>query len=118
VQLASFVQATGDLEALAEVKVSRERVQRWTKRIGNQRVAQIKEQAEAYQELSLPDRGRSPVDQVPQVACVVTRPIGICISKAARQASISGGWQISCWRARFVIRIAVLDAGCWMRATN
>ena len=67
-QLASFVQATGDLEALAEAKVSRERVQRWTKRIGNQRVAQIKEQAEAYQELSLPDRGRSPVDQVPQVA--------------------------------------------------
>jgi hypothetical protein len=68
VQLASFVQATGDLEALAEAKVSRERVQRWTKRIGNQRVTQIKEQAEAYQELSLPDRGRSPVDQVPQVA--------------------------------------------------
>ena len=59
-----------DLEALAEAKVSRERVQRWTKRIGNQRVAQIKEQAEAYQELSLPDRGRSPVDQVPQVAFV------------------------------------------------
>ena len=53
---------------LSEVKVSRERVQRWTKRIGNQRVAQIKEQAEAYQELSLPDRGRSPVDQVLQVA--------------------------------------------------
>ena len=46
--------------------------------------------------------------------CVVTRPIGICISKAARQASISGGLQISCWRTRFVIRIAVLDAGCWM----
>ena len=43
VQLASFVQATGNLEALAEAKVSRERVQRWTKRIGNQRVAQIKE---------------------------------------------------------------------------
>ena len=70
VQSASFMQATGTLEALAEVKVSRERVQRWTKRIGNQRVTQIKKQAEAYQELSLPDRGRSPVDQVPQVACV------------------------------------------------
>ena len=69
-QSASFVQATEDLKALAEVQVSRERVQRWTKRIGNQRVAQIEEQAEAYQGLSLPDRGRSPVDQVPQVACV------------------------------------------------
>ena len=69
-QSASFVQATEDLKALAEVQVSRERVQRWTKRIGNQRVSQIEEQAEAYQGLSLPDRGRSPVDQVPQVVCV------------------------------------------------
>ena len=37
-----------DLEALAEAKVSRERVQRWTKRIGNQRVAQIKEHARGF----------------------------------------------------------------------
>ena len=37
-----------DLEALAKAKVSRERVQRWTKRIGNQRVAQIKEHARGF----------------------------------------------------------------------
>ena len=34
VQSASFAKATADLEALAEVVVSRERVQRWTRRIG------------------------------------------------------------------------------------
>lgn len=67
---ASFKQATEDLKTLAEVEVSRERVQRWTKRIGNERVDQIEEQAKAYQELPLPDRRCSPVDQVPQVACV------------------------------------------------
>ena len=37
-----------DLEALAEAKVSRERVQRWTRRIGNQHVAQIKEHARGF----------------------------------------------------------------------
>ena len=69
-QSASFVEATKDLETLAEVKVSRERVQRWTKRIGEERVGEVERQAKAYQELSLPDRQQSCVDQVPQVACV------------------------------------------------
>jgi hypothetical protein len=70
-QSASFVQATKDLEALAEVKVSRERVGRWTKRVGQQRVAAVEQQAEAYQELSLPERRQSPAHQIPQVACVM-----------------------------------------------
>lgn len=69
-QASSFVQATRDLEALAEVDVSRERVQRWAKRVGNERVAQIEAETEAYQALPLPERQTSPTDQIPQVACV------------------------------------------------
>jgi len=68
---ASFVGATQDLEALAETKVSRERVQRWTKRLGNERVSEVEEQAEQYQALPLPEQRKSPTDQVPQVACVM-----------------------------------------------
>lgn len=69
-QSASFVQATKDLAALAELSISRERVQRWTKRVGLERVAEVEAQAAAYQELPLPARRRSPTDQVPQVACI------------------------------------------------
>jgi hypothetical protein len=69
-QATSFVQATKALEALAERAVSRERVQRWTKRVGEERDAEAGQQAAAYQALPLPERRRSPHDQVPQVACV------------------------------------------------
>jgi len=67
---ASFVAATNDLAALAEVEVSRERVERWTKRIGEQRVAEVDALAQEYQELPLPQRRLSPIAQIPQVACV------------------------------------------------
>jgi len=67
---ASFVAATKDLAALAEVEVSRERVERWTKRIGQQRIAQVDALAEEYQELPLPQRRTSPTEQIPQVTCV------------------------------------------------
>jgi hypothetical protein len=70
-QSASFVQATRDLEALAEVKVSRERLQRWTKRIGEERVKEVETLADAYQALPLPEQQKSPTAQVPQVACVM-----------------------------------------------
>jgi len=55
---------------LAEVQVSRERVQRWTKRIGEERVAEVEAAATSYQRMSLPARRSSPTDQSPQVACV------------------------------------------------
>jgi len=55
---------------LAELSISRERVQRWTKRVGEERVAEMAAEAAAYQELPLPARRTSPTDQVPQVACV------------------------------------------------
>ena len=67
---AAFGQAVNDLQALAEVEISREQVQRWTKRVGEERVDDIQQQAESYQELPLPDQQRSPTAQVPQVACV------------------------------------------------
>lgn len=67
---APFAQATQDLDALAEVKVSREQVQRWTKRVGEERLADVAEQAQAYQTLPLPARQQSPTGQIPQVACV------------------------------------------------
>jgi hypothetical protein len=69
-QSASFVEATKDLLALAEVEVSRERVQRWTKRVGLERVAEVEARAQSYGQLPLPEQQKSPVDQVPQVACV------------------------------------------------
>jgi hypothetical protein len=70
-QSASFVQAAKDLEALAEAKVSRERVQRWTKRVGAERVREAEASAASYQGLPLPERQKSPTGQVPQVACVM-----------------------------------------------
>lgn len=69
-QSASFIEASKDLLALAEVDISRERVQRWTKRIGQQRVAEVESLAQSYGQLPLPERRKSPADQVPQVACV------------------------------------------------
>lgn len=70
-QLTSFVEASKALDALAEATVSRERVQRWTKCVGRQRVAEDERQAESYQALPLPEQQRSPTEQIPQVACVM-----------------------------------------------
>jgi hypothetical protein len=75
-QSVSFVHAIQDLEALAERKVSRERVQRWTKRIGNERGAEVEQQAKQYQSLTFPERRKGPTTQVPpvvvpQVVCVM-----------------------------------------------
>jgi hypothetical protein len=69
-QSRSFVEAVHDLQALGELLISRERVQRWAKRIGGQRVVQLEQQAAAYQNMPLPERRESPTAQVPQVACV------------------------------------------------
>jgi hypothetical protein len=69
-QSTSFVQATKDLSMLAERTVSRERVQRWTKRIGRERGALVEVLAAAYQQLPLPEQRRSPTDQTPPVVCV------------------------------------------------
>lgn len=70
-QSTSFVQATKDLIELAERTVSRERVQRWTKRVGKECLEEAEALADAYQTLPLPEQRKSPIDQVPQVACVM-----------------------------------------------
>ena len=70
-QASSFGQAAKDLTALAEVTITTKRVERWTKRVGEARVAEREQQAEAYQELPLPQRRKSPLGRAPQVACVM-----------------------------------------------
>jgi hypothetical protein len=67
----SFVGAACDLAVLAEGTVSRERVQRWTKKVGEECVEEAETLAKQYQALPLPERRQSPTDQVPQVACVM-----------------------------------------------
>lgn len=67
---ASFQQAAQDLSALAEANLSRERMQRWAKRIGQKRVAEVESLAQAYEQLPLPAQQQSPGASVPEVACV------------------------------------------------
>ena len=70
-QSASFVRATKDLEALSEIKVTRERVQRWTNRVGNERTAEVDASSTSYQSLTIPEQWASPTAHVPRVACVM-----------------------------------------------
>jgi hypothetical protein len=67
----SFVGATDDLAELAEQRVSRERVQRWTKRVGTECVEQAERLSHAYRALPLPEQQKSPTGRSPQVACVM-----------------------------------------------
>lgn len=95
-QSASFVQATKDLAALAELSISRERVQRWTKRVGRERSVEVQAAAAAYQELPLPEQSRSPTGQVPQVACVEMDGGRMQIRKrhdAPKQDGAKGYWR-------------------------
>lgn len=100
-QSASFAQATKDLLALAELSVSRERVQRWTKRVGEERVAEVAARAETYQALPLPERRRSPTTQVPQVACVETDG-GRMQIRPRHQAASEQGDTAGYWRETLV----------------
>jgi hypothetical protein len=67
----SFSQASKNLEALAELTVSEERVRRATERIGEERVAERDVQAARHEALPIPQRREASVDQPkPQVAVV------------------------------------------------
>ena len=66
----SFRQAAKDVQALAELEISDQRIMRATKRIGSERAAQRNGQVERFLKLPLPQQQRSPTDQVPPVACV------------------------------------------------
>ena len=95
-QSGSFVAATKDLEALAETKVSRERVQRWTKRVGEECVEEAKRSAEQHQALPLPQQQQSPTDQAPQVACVMMDGGRIQIrDRRAAERDTKGYWKES-----------------------
>jgi hypothetical protein len=98
-QSTSFVQATKDLESLAETVISRERVQRWTKRIGQERAVAAATQAAGYRALPLPERRLSPTGQVPQVACVEMDGGRIQIR---HRAASSGDDSPSYWRESLV----------------
>jgi len=97
-QSTSFVQATNDLESLAETVISRERVQRWTKRIGRERVVAAAAQTAAYHALPLPEQRLSPTGQVPQVACVEMDGGRIQI----RERAVSNDASSSYWRESLV----------------
>lgn len=107
-QSPSFVQATKDLAALAEVRVSREQIRRWTQRVGQQRVEEVAQQAEAYEQLSLPARQQSPTAQIPQVACV--QMDGGRIQIRDRQAPPEPGESKGYWRESLV--------GCCLSMTS
>jgi len=69
---ASFRQAAEDLRVLADVEVSAQRVRRACERVGDERVAESRAAAEAYQRLTLPAQQQSPEGKAPPVACVET----------------------------------------------
>jgi hypothetical protein len=70
-QATSFPQGARDLNELAELDISAERVRRATERIGEERVAERDAQAAAYEALPIPARRIVPADQpTPAVACV------------------------------------------------
>lgn len=67
----SFEQAASDLEALAEQHVSASRVERWTKKVGDERLREVEQRSEAHRQLPIPTRNASPIDHVPQVAALM-----------------------------------------------
>jgi len=70
-QATSFSQGSRDLNELAELDVSAERVRRATERIGQERVRERDAQAAAYEVLPIPAQRTVPADQpVPTVACM------------------------------------------------
>jgi hypothetical protein len=70
-QAVSFPQATRDLQELAEVDLTSERVRRATEMIGRERVEERDAQAAAYESLPIPEQRQAPADRpIPAVACV------------------------------------------------
>lgn len=94
----SFRQASDDLRVLAEVKVSSQRVRRAAEGVGEERVAQSRAAAEAYQRLPLPARQQSPSGQSPQVACIQTDGGRMQIRPRAVQAASPSDRQTNWWR--------------------
>lgn len=107
-QSASFAEATKDLQALAEVEVTAKRVERWTKRVGGERLAEMERAVAAYAALPLPARQNSPTDQIPQVAAVMMD--GGRIQIRARQEESGARASNGYWRESLV--------GCCLSMTS
>lgn len=69
-QGASFKDAAEALAELGELKLLPKRIWRAVTRIGAERVEECRVGAAKYEQLPLPARRESPVEQVPRVACV------------------------------------------------
>lgn len=69
------------------------RVERWTKRVGEERLAEVERRAEEYEQLPLPVRQQSPTDQVPQVACVMMDGGRIQIRDRRASAPVDFHWR-------------------------
>jgi len=115
-QSASFVGAPQDLEALAETKVSRERVQRWTKRVGEERIREAEASSEQYQALTLPEQRKSLADQVPPVvvppvACVMADGGRIQIRKRGDSLEEKNTGSKGYWRETLVKSVVATRAG-------
>lgn len=67
---ASFAEASSNLKVLAEVDVSAKRIERMVNRIGNERIAEVQQQAADYHDLPIPLRTKSPVDLTPDLVCI------------------------------------------------
>jgi hypothetical protein len=91
---ASFQQAEEDLKALAEVRVSANRIHRAAERIGGERVADSRAAATAYRQLPLPSRRQSPGPSPPDVACVQADGGRIQIRPRDREPNAADTW----WR--------------------
>jgi len=66
----SFAEAERMLSELASLQVQAKRIWRATQRAGEQRLAAQQQAVEAFEALPLPARQKSPIEAVPQVACV------------------------------------------------
>ncbi len=70
--LKSFPQAALSCEALLDLVVSRERLERLAQRVGGELVEQRRQQVAAARDLTLKERCDGPVGVIPPVACAVT----------------------------------------------
>ncbi len=91
---ASFQQAEEDLLALAEVRVSANRIHRAAQRVGSERVVDRRAAAVAYRALALPQQRASPGPVPPDVACVQADGGRIQIRPRGLESRDSDSW----WR--------------------
>lgn len=70
VNSSSFCQSEADLEALAELSISSQRVRRCAILIGDERIADREHEIEQWRQLPLPTQRTSPTGHSPNVACI------------------------------------------------